>query len=563
MQRALRENMGCLSSPDVDDSDDDVSSPEDVTLELLMAQDLLRPLEVDTKYQALLARLLEARSKGLTQVMIFSFFRRTLEYLAENLADAFTVRFMHGGTRMDDRQSIMDDFRSGKFEILLVSEVGSEGLDFEFCNVLVNYDLPWNPMRVEQRIGRLDRFGQEHEKIFIYNMHVPGTIETDIFERLYERIGLFEASIGELEPILRDELSDIGRRVLDPKLSTRQRELETDRLAVAFENRKGELEQLDESRAVLSTVDQLEVDGMTPSGPSDGRFIGAAEIEGLLRRVLTHYDGKITPTEIEGIWALTGNEEMAHAVRSLPTAIRRAMPQAGRLSGRLRDRDPIRVTFNSDIASKYDVDLMSSRHPLIRVAVDLLSADTLNLARYGSVEIPGLTNSGPYLVSIDLVESNGLRPRRELWATSATVAGGHDAPEVGSAVLAALAEGHWSEPSAPAPTGTRKLYGALQDRIAERCETAEDFRRRENSALVEGRLASQLQANTMKQDRVRQTLRELGLVNTDARIMRLHEGRLRALDRDQEEIRSRAAQTSGLSMSRESIAILVVHGESV
>ena len=62
---------------------------------------------------------------------------------------------------------------------------GSEGLDFEFCNVLVNYDMPWNPMRVEQRIGRLDRFGQKHDKIFIYNMHVPGTIETDIFERLY------------------------------------------------------------------------------------------------------------------------------------------------------------------------------------------------------------------------------------------------------------------------------------------------------------------------------------------------------------------------------------------
>ena len=55
--------------------------------------------------------------------------------------------------------------------------VGAEGLDFEFCNVLVNYDLPWNPMEVEQRIGRLDRFGQRHEKIFIYNLRVPGTID--------------------------------------------------------------------------------------------------------------------------------------------------------------------------------------------------------------------------------------------------------------------------------------------------------------------------------------------------------------------------------------------------
>lgn len=73
---------------------------------------------------ALLERLLEARSKGLRQVMIFSFFRRTLEYLAERLSEAFTVKFMHGGTHMNDRQAIMDDFRSGKFELLLVSEVG-------------------------------------------------------------------------------------------------------------------------------------------------------------------------------------------------------------------------------------------------------------------------------------------------------------------------------------------------------------------------------------------------------------------------------------------------------
>jgi hypothetical protein len=299
---------------------------------------------------------------------------------------------------------------------------------------------------------------------------------------------------------------------------------------------------------------------MTPSGPTDGRFIGAAEVEGLLQRVLTHYDGKMTTTSIDGIWALTGSEAMASAVRSLPAATRRAMPQTGTLSGRLRDREPIRITFNSDIASKHDVDLMSSRHPLIRVAVELLSDDVLNLARYGSLEIPGLTDPGPYLVSIDLVESNGLRPRRELWATSAKVADGHDAPNVGSAVLSALAEGRWSETSRPAPGGTRKLYGAIQERIAERCTTAEDLRRRENSALVEGRLASQLQANTMKQDRVRQMLLEMDVLHTDTRIMRLHEGRLRGLDRDQEEIRSHAAQTSGLSLSREAIAVLVVHG---
>ena len=164
---------------------------------------------------------------------------------------------MTGGTPMDQRQRIMDDFRAGKFDVLLLSQVGAEGLDFEFCNALVNYDLPWNPMQVEQRIGRLDRFGQTSEKIFIFNMHVPGTIESDIFERLYTRIGLFEQSIGELEPILRDELKSMTRALLDPRLSESERSAEAERMAVALAERAQQVKQLEEARGALSTVDQL------------------------------------------------------------------------------------------------------------------------------------------------------------------------------------------------------------------------------------------------------------------------------------------------------------------
>ena len=71
---------------------------------------------------------------------------------------------------------------------------------------MVNYDLPWNPMRVEQRIGRLDRYGQRANVIHIFNFSVADTIEERILARLYERIGIFEAAIGDLEVILGDEI---------------------------------------------------------------------------------------------------------------------------------------------------------------------------------------------------------------------------------------------------------------------------------------------------------------------------------------------------------------------
>ena len=76
---------------------------------------------------------------------------------------------------------------------MLSSEVGSEGLDMQFCDVMVNYDLPWNPMVVEQRIGRIDRFGQKSEKVTIYTLIVAGSIQEKIFKRLLERIGIFKS----------------------------------------------------------------------------------------------------------------------------------------------------------------------------------------------------------------------------------------------------------------------------------------------------------------------------------------------------------------------------------
>ena len=115
------------------------------------------------------------------------------------------------------------DFRSGAFEILLASRVASEGLDFEFCAAVVNYDLPWNPMEVEQRIGRIDRIGQVEKKIGVLNFHTPGTIETDIIERVMERIGIFEHGIGELEPIFDAQWKGVESLLSDFALDPEQR----------------------------------------------------------------------------------------------------------------------------------------------------------------------------------------------------------------------------------------------------------------------------------------------------------------------------------------------------
>ena len=107
-----------------------------------------------------------------------------------------------GSWRTIDRDEARRRFRAGEAEVLLCNDAAAEGLNFQFCGALINYDMPWNPMRVEQRIGRIDRLGQEHRTIRIVNLHYADTIETDVYRVLRDRIGLFQSVVGRLQPIL-------------------------------------------------------------------------------------------------------------------------------------------------------------------------------------------------------------------------------------------------------------------------------------------------------------------------------------------------------------------------
>ena len=93
-------------------------------------------------------------------------------------------------------------FHKGEADLLLCTDAAAEGLNFQFCGALVDYDMPWNPMRVEQRIGRIDRLGQQHPVIRVVNLHYEERVETDVYRALRTRIGLFESVAGRLQPIL-------------------------------------------------------------------------------------------------------------------------------------------------------------------------------------------------------------------------------------------------------------------------------------------------------------------------------------------------------------------------
>ena len=168
----------------------------------------------------------ELRTAGYDRAMVFTQYTDTMDFLRDQLSRNSAVRIMcysgrggeirsaDGTWRVISRDDAKRRFREGQADVLLCTDAAAEGLNFQFCGAVVNYDMPWNPMRVEQRIGRIDRLGQEHPIIRIVNLHYDDTVETDVYRALRNRIGLFESVVGKLQPILSQLPKRISATVL-------------------------------------------------------------------------------------------------------------------------------------------------------------------------------------------------------------------------------------------------------------------------------------------------------------------------------------------------------------
>ena len=262
-------------------------SQASVSLQRIRLEDLKAN---DSKYSELQKFLREELAKNPKEkFVIFAYFRETLKYLQHRLetADISTCLIMGdmGSAKWDE----VNRFRKANGpSVLLSSEVGSEGIDLQHCRFLVNYDLPWNPMRVEQRIGRLDRLGQSAEHISIINFSLMDTIEEKILERLYERIKIFEESIGDLENILGGITEKLLIELFEADLTSeekKQQALETEKAVMKERLLQDELE----TEAVNMLAFSDHILGAITESRDQGRWLQPEEIRAFVEDCFSRY----------------------------------------------------------------------------------------------------------------------------------------------------------------------------------------------------------------------------------------------------------------------------------
>jgi len=240
LEDILKRHLDELSWEEADNTEpvpqgDAISTIESQIQTILESARSLDPC--DPKLEALRNIIRDKQSLPNNKVMLFSSFRHTLSYLHKHLgAEDFRVGMIHGGTPDEERMELRNRFEKPRedgesLDLLLFSEIGCEGLDYQFCDCIVNYDLPWNPMRIEQRIGRIDRKGQKSESVAIVNLITPGTVDADIYERCLVRIGVFNSALGGGEEILGEITRGIRNIAENYSLSDEERRSKLQQLA--------------------------------------------------------------------------------------------------------------------------------------------------------------------------------------------------------------------------------------------------------------------------------------------------------------------------------------------
>ena len=322
---------------------------------------------IDSKYNKFIEIInKEKKEIGKVKILVFAFFKGTLRYLEKRLAsEGIKCLRIDGSVPIDTRLNNIDLFKSdNNIEILLSSIVGGEGLDFQFCNTIFNYDLPWNPMEMEQRIGRIDRIGQKAKKIYIHNLFIKDSIEERILERLYSRIEIFKHSIGDLEPIIGDIMASLNKIVFSKEYSIEEGERNIHEWEIAAQRKIKEFQEIEQDSAKFIGTDkffEIEIDNIK----TQRRYVTGEQLRVFILDFISNY---CPQTRIE--YDFSKNLGYIYPDDKLKWIIKEEQ-KSSELHFFFNRSKKVKITFDSDVAFENpSIEFINILHPLVSIIIN-------------------------------------------------------------------------------------------------------------------------------------------------------------------------------------------------
>lgn len=410
-----------VDDPDVDIEEFDLDGKASSAL-MALAQHVLELAdnlpEDDPKFDSIIKIIEEKQKLDNNKIILFSTFRHTLAYVKKKLlAMNYRVAQIDGSVKDEDRRALRERFELDRtdpeaIDILLFTEVGSEGLDYQFCDTMINYDLPWNPMRIEQRIGRIDRRGQKSEAVNIYNIITADTVDADIYSRCLMRIGVFERSIGECEEVLGTIGSQIEQIAMRTELTPEERRVKLEQMADNEIRRLQELTKLEDEERALFGFDLSSYTAAKEIKDAESPWIAPASIQRLIERYLNERLGNgqyiIGASDVKqlrlGKDARMTLLEDFRKLSNIRSAYRR------KWENYLKGAEPLhKITFVSEAASKdHKAFFITPMHPLVKQAAKFFATTSVSHIHleYYSSDLP----EGTYPFAIYAWNYVGLHP---------------------------------------------------------------------------------------------------------------------------------------------------------
>ena len=525
------------------DSDDDLQAMTEAFAEFRADVDALVRLAKnlssdDPKFSAFAKVVRDKQALANNKLLVFSTFRHTLSYLVEKLqGESIRIGLIHGDVPEEERRELRNRFSRPKddpraIDLLLSSEVGCEGLDYQFCDGIVNYDLPWNPMRVEQRIGRIDRYGQRSETVAIFNFITPGTVDAEIYERCLLRIGVFRQALGGSEEILGNLTREIRGIAENLQLTLEEQARRLQQLADNEIRVVQEQMLLEEQQATLFGLSVPKQDEELIKSASSF-WLTPPRIRNLIERYFSALEGGRS-------YKLQGRQPMVSVQLNQEMRNRliddfKAVSQFGAVDRSwerwLKGSDPyLRVTFDPATADEdRSATFVTPTHPLARQAAKSLDPSatlSCSVSAKSSTVAPGRYPFAIYRWKIlGVMESFAFQPVCE-------------SEEHAKALLGLLEDAVATQDTSAMTVAEEERLEAIHYRVwmSSRGEHIESVTRSAEVRLASLKASHQARVALLEEQRDQAT---------DARIRRMKEGQLEAANRDYERRRSDLERVAG------------------